>query len=125
MIWSHHKITPAYNNLIGTFEDNNMPFANQMRLLRSQAGALGAAGFKEQNLRICHRYKHKTKKGQDGNLINEYFEYTNEMNLGRIKPNMYFGWITYAKFHTLYLEMSLPLTQRSIPINTILFFVHL
>lgn len=96
-----------------------------MRLLRSQGGGLGAVGFNEHNMRNCHRYKHKTKKGQDGNLMYEYFECMNEMNLGRIKPDMYFGWITYAEFHTLYLEMSLPLTQRSILINTILFFVHL
>lgn len=66
---SHHRITPAYNNLIDTFEDNIIPFANKMRLLRSQAGGLGAVGFNEQNVRNCHRCKHQTKKGQDGNLM--------------------------------------------------------
>lgn len=28
MFRSHHKTTPAYNNLIDTFEDNNIPFTN-------------------------------------------------------------------------------------------------
>ena len=82
MFRSHRKITPAHKKLIDAFEENNIRPANQMGLLSTQAGGSGAVGFNEQDMRNHHRDKQNAKKGRDGKMLYEYFEYMKEMNPG-------------------------------------------
>ncbi|XXG52457.1 hypothetical protein AAC387_Pa03g0792 [Persea americana] len=82
MFRSHRKITPAHKKLIDAFEENNIRPANQMGLLSTQAGGSGAVGFNEQDMRNHHRDKQNAKKGRDGKMLYEYFEYMKEINPG-------------------------------------------